>query len=295
MTATKISASIELFLLSNDFLAINKAFGLAALNKYYSELSLIEAGVPFKDLGFSEQREAGLPKVLSNSTLVTARDLMSSQIKKDSIAVLKLSGVMRSQDGLSHYGIDTFNEWLRAAYSNPNIKGVIMEIESGGGEWMAGNKLSSTLSERNKPVLSFVHFAGSAAYLAASKTDEIMMSSEGSEVGSIGVFVPLNKEALNYYRENYEFVYAEQSPDKNAADRGLMAGDYTKIQDEVNALAVVFQNMVQSNRQLKGGVDTIKKTLSGGMFMATDAKKRGLADSTGNMVQALKRLNQLIK
>jgi ClpP class serine protease len=294
---SNISASIDLFLLSNNYLAIVEQYGIAALSKYYSELALIESGVPFEKLGFSEQREAGLPRVIcAAGNIVTERNLDRKEIiKPNSVAVLKLSGVMRSQDGLSHYGMDTFGEWLRAAYQNPNINGVVLEIESGGGEWMAGNKLLTILSEKNKPVISYVHFAGSAAYLAATGTDEIIMSGLASEVGSIGAFTTINKEALEKYKANYEYIYAKQSSDKNAGMRGALAGDYGRLQAEIDTIAEQFRGMVSNSRKLRGNKSEIENTLSGGMFTANDAKNRGLADSIGNFNYALKRLNQIKK
>jgi len=77
--------------------------------------------------------------------------------------------------------------------------------------------------------------------------------------------------------------------------RGALAGDYGRLQAEIDTIAEQFRGMVSNSRKLRGNKSEIENTLSGGMFTANDAKNRGLADSIGNFNYALKRLNQIKK
>lgn len=287
---------IELVLSSNQIWEINEHFGISALNGYLSELSMLSAGVPFDQLGIQKRREQSIPRILAHdaNNIVSAFDISSkSAIKPGAIAILQLKGVMRSQDGISSYGMDTFIGWLRDAYENPNIQGVIIETESGGGESTAGTKLQVAISEKNKPVVAFAYMAASAAYRGILGVDEIIGAGDASEFGSLGTFVPIDKKALTEYRERFEFVYASQAPNKNIHERGLLSGDIGPMQEYVDRLTAQFHNEVKNMRTLTGSSANIKHTLSGAMFPAQEAKERGLIDSVGNLQYAIKRVKKM--
>lgn len=295
---TVLNRNIELFLSSNSSLEIDEQFGRNALANYLAELALISSGVPFSELGFSERRAALLPSIIPFSAdnfnqFATVQNLDNRQsVLPGSIAVLKLAGVMRSQDGLSSYGADTVTGWLRSAYNNPNIDGVIIETETGGGEAMAGTKIDNVISERNKPVIGFAHMAASAGYRALSNADEIIGAGTASQFGSIGVMIALNKKRIEDTKASMDFIYGDATPNKNGADRALMNGDLGPMKEYINNMTAEFHQQVIKARDLQGRAD-IKETLSGSMFGAMDAKKRGLIDMVGNMQTAVKRVRAL--
>ncbi len=292
-----LNNAIELALASVQIWEVNEAFGWTALNGYFSELAMLQAGVPFAELGISKRRENSLPFIVTpTDAIVTSQNLQNRDaIRPGSTAVLKLQGVMRSQDGISSYGMDTFTGWLRDAYENPNISSIIIESESGGGESAAGTKLQVALSERNKPVIAWAHMAASAAYRGLLGIDEMIASSEAAEFGSLGTFIPIDKKALQEYRERYQFIYSTQTPEKNGGQRALIEGDSGKLQEYVDKLTTQFHNEVKNMRNLRGSASEVKNTLSGAMFPALEAKQRGLIDSIGNFQYAMKRAKKMAK
>ena len=292
-----LNNAIELALSSVQVWEVNEAFGWTALNGYFSELAMLQAGVPFAELGISKRREKSLPQIVTpHAALVGARNLQRNDaIPRGSTALLKLQGVMRSQDGLSSYGMDTFTGWLRDAYENPNIDSIIIESESGGGESIAGAKLQVAISERNKPVISWSHMEASAAYRGLVGVDEKIASGEAAEFGSLGTFIPIDKTVLQEYRERYQFIYSTQTPEKNGGQRALIDGDSSKLQDYIDQLTTQFHNEVKNARRLTGSAANIGKTLSGAMFSANEAKQRGLIDSIGNFQYAMKRAKKMTK
>ena len=202
---------------------------------------------------------------------------------------------MRTQSGLSSPGADRLAADFRNAFHNPNVKGVILETLSGGGESMAGTLIKSAISERNKPVVGFAHLGASAAYRALSGTDEIIASTDQSEFGSIGTMLTLDTKVLNKYRERFTDIYGTQVPKKNAEFRAAIAGDFTGLQERVNVLTGKFHDEIKGSRPLRGDAAFIKETLSGAVFDAKESKRRGLVDAIGNLQFAVKRVNALSK
>jgi len=299
---------IEAFLSLNECLEIEVEFGFRELNRYLQDLALLSMNVNFSELGISRRREEKQAKVLlfseaSNSgqepgtySFASWRDLyFKKEIPPGSIAVLSLTGVMRSESSLSSPGVDSMIEDLRNAYNHPNVQGVIIETNSGGGESLAGTMLKSAIQERNKPVVGFGHLVASAAYRALSGADEIISSSEYSEFGSIGTMVTMDSEFLNAYRARFSDFYGSGATGKNFEFRQALAGNYTPLQLRVDELTAKFQDEIKRDRPLRGERASIAETVSGKVFDGQESKKRGLVDGIGTMQYAVKRVRSLSK
>lgn len=294
----KVNRDIEGFLMTSELLEIDFDFGFQELNRYLQDVIMLGQGFKFEDLGIGERRNACLPKILvpgeTTYRTVDRWDIMDVETTpRGSIALLKLSGVMRSQSGLSSPGVDRLATDLRNAFHNENVKGVIIETMSGGGESMAGTLLKSAIQERNKPVVIFGHLVASAAYRAATGADEIIGSSPQAEFGSIGTMISLDKKVMEQYRKRFTDIYGTDVPNKNGEFRAAIMGDYTGLQRRVDQLTREFHAEIKKDRVLQGTPDFIKETLSGAVFNAIDAKRRGLVDAVGNMQFAVRRINAL--
>lgn len=296
----RLNRDIEGFLLTSEMLEIDFDFGISELNRYLQEVLMLRAGFTFDELGIKERRKDSLPKLIvpteSSYRFVDRWDIQSlEETPPGSIALLKLNGVMRTQSGLSSPGADRMAFDLRNAFHNENVKGVIIETLSGGGESMAGTLIKSAISERNKPVVGFAHLAASAAYRALSGADEIIGSNDRAEFGSIGTMLTMDTKVLNKYRERFTDIYGTDVPNKNAEFRAAIAGDFSGLQKRVDTLTRQFHEEIKSDRPLRGEKEFVKETLSGAVFDAKESKRRGLVDAIGNLQFAVKRVNSLLK
>ena len=282
-------------MLSYGQLCIEEGFGFRCLNQYLSDLEIMRSGAPYSSLGISSRRESGLPALIQVSG--ASYDIISDPyiLRNErltpggSIALIRLEGVMNSQDDASSYGVQNMATQLRYAYANKNVDAVIIEGNSGGGEVTAMMIMVAAIKERNKPVLGFGHFVASAAYGTCAAADEIIASNEMAEFGSIGAVVTINKEFLAWYKETFESFYGKDAPLKNEAMREALNGNFQPIQDVADKATSQFHSMVSAMRPLNGGENYKKATLSGKMFDADESKRRGLVDGIGNMAYAIKR------
>lgn len=275
---------------TNTVLAIEPRWGESCLKQYLHELDLIESGVPFSELGIKERKASQLPLYISeddDEQIVTPLNT----IENGAYAILSLSGVMRSQDGMSTRGIDSLINDFTRSYSDNKIIGVILKAETGGGEVTAAQKLRSAIASRNKPVLVHSNRLASGGILGTLDADEIIAYDEMSEFGSIGVYTALDKRFIQWYKDNIDEIYSDKSPDKNKAFRQYLAGDPSLIKEDVNILDDYFMRAVKESRELKGDISS---TLAGGMFLAKDAKRRGLIDGIGNMTYVVERMKSHI-
>lgn len=291
--------------LANGQLAIEYGFGMQCLNQYLTDLSLLAHGASYKDLGIEQRRRQSDPYLLQLNgngkfTLVRDRGLLSntSLTPVNSFAVIPIKGFMQvegSGGSGTVRGMRSVADDLRAAYQNPNVSGILMDINSGGGEVMAMEVLLDALSVRNKPVVSHAIFAASAAYGTAAGTDEIIAISEAARTGSIGAVISINKLALQEYTEGWLDVYGKNAPNKNKEFRAMQNGDFGPLQSAVDEATDMFQAKVKALRPLRGNEAKVNDTVSGDVFTGPEARRRGLIDGIGGMEYAIKRLESWTK
>ncbi len=266
-------------------------YGIEQLSQYLHNIELLEKGATMTDLFLDQKTKSRELFAQTSDELISISSIKDAP--KDSILEINFSGVMRNDDGLCSIGVDSLNQSLFSAYSNPNIKGVLLNINSGGGESTSGYSLQQALSDKNKPVVVRSNFLGSAALNGAVTANEIIAASDGAMIGSIGSYFSINMEMLNYFKNNVKDIYSKVSPDKNKSFRKALEGDFSLLEAEATKSAVNFQKAVIKNRSLNES--SKDSTLAGGMFYAQDAKNRGLVDAVGSRAFALKRINSLLK
>jgi capsid assembly protease len=106
------------------------------------------------------------------------------------VAIIPVQGVL-SKDGPSWYGsnYDTISKALEDATSNPDVKHIVLQVDSPGGEVTGLPETAALVASaaQKKPVTAMVEgMSASAAYLLSSQARDIVLTPSG-EVGSVGV------------------------------------------------------------------------------------------------------------
>lgn len=198
-------------------------------------------------------------------------------------AHVRLEGLMRSWS--VSYVVDALNE----AYRDSSVSGILLEVNTGGGEAVAASMLRNAVADRNKPVVTYAHLAASGGMMATMHSDEIVAAGRSARVGSIGVMMTLPRYMRLLYGEYYQDIYADTSPDKNKAfNEWIQTGSTEAFKAELNKLDTIFMEDMKAARPITAKMAA--ETLAGGVWLAEEAKQRGLVDSIGTMQYALNRL-----
>jgi signal peptide peptidase SppA len=183
-------------------------------------------------------------------------------------------------------------EEVRAADRDPNVTGIVLEVDSPGGEVFGVPEAWAAIRGASKPVVASVNGqAGSAAYYLASAAREVVVTPSG-EVGSVGVFalhVDASK-ALDNVGESWEFIVASDSPFKveHAPDRPLSDAAREALQSQVDRYMAMFVRDLAQGRGVPR--DYVKQRFGRGrMVGAEDAVRQGMADRVGGFDVALRR------
>lgn len=252
--------------------AVNRPSG--ALSEQELE-NILEAN---KDIG------SHLHLTASGSEFVCYQDSQYGSIGSNGVVVLDMIGpiypranmMTRMSDAVS---VQTLMEEFVEAYLDPTVKGIVLNIDSPGGDARGLSDATAVMSQLvqtgKKPVKAFASgYMASAAYYLGAVADEIV-GSRGSYVGSIGTV--LQARALS--DGNYE-ITSSQSPYKRnnpASDEGRAV-----IQEFVDDVA---QIMIEDIAKCRGiSVDEVLSNYGQGkIFTGPVAYSHGLVDNVGTL------------
>jgi len=273
----KLISNIEIPMLGK-IVALDMTIGLEYLHSFYHNLNLLNVGVDFKEVFQDQKIKSKSISVYTNSIEFNQFETITptTNIPKNSIAILNYSGAMRMEDTLCSVGVRHLTKNINKLSESENVSTIVLQLNTGGGEVDASALLGSCIAECKKEFIVHTNKLASGGVLAAVNADKIYANDTYSKIGSIGAYISVDAEAVKYIKENIISVYSDLSPDKNKELRELIEKNTTdEMKLQVNKLATMFQKDVMQKRTLLGDVDT---TLKGGMFYAEEAKDRGLID-----------------
>jgi len=216
----------------------------------------------------------------------------------DGIAIIEIKGVLYRYDNwetyfgeaMSYEGIS--NVIMKAMY-DPKVKGILLHVNSCGGEVDGLFEISEMIKSCDKPTLSYVTgMALSAGYGIASSADRIV-SQQSATTGSVGVISTYYDDSKFMERVGIEaFTFVSSiSPNKNPDPAKPEGG--AKIQEFTDKLGEMFLNLVATNR---GKTYEYAKANfgQGGIALAEDALSMGLIDQVGSLPVAIESLKSLL-
>lgn len=228
--------------------------------------------------------EARLGRPLGNTLQATVRDGVA--IIPMEGPLFKRAGLFAQMSGATDYA--TLARDITTALDDPSIQGVLLQIDSPGGEVAGTSELAAIIAAAKKPVWAFVEGTmASAAFWLGSAASRIV-AAETALVGSVGVMRGYSIKDPKPGEKSYTFV-SSQSPLKNASPE-TEAGA-SQSQAIVDSLAQVFIETLARNRNTTADA-VIQSFGQGSVFVAAEAVKRGMIDGIGTFESTLEALKQ---
>lgn len=207
------------------------------------------------------------------------------------IAIVSITGALASGESLWYSTYSEISNILIELETKPEIKGVILNIDSPGGDALGMAELQNVLNEYQKPIVAYTEtMMASAAYYIGSYADYIVVS-PSALVGSIGTY-----SILMSYKKMFESVGIDIEIIRENTNKAL-GNPYEKITDEarkderaiVKGLYDIFVKDVSKNR----GIDeeTIYNTKSR-IYLASEALENNLIDKVGTLKDAINFITQ---
>lgn len=210
--------------------------------------------------------------------------------------LVRIEGEIHS--GRSTYrttGSETILAKLREIEKSPNIKGILIEINSPGGTVAASQEIFQELMHLRKSkkiVVSMKDMATSGGYYIASAADAIF-AQPGTITGSIGVVAmsPNIKGLMDRYGVEVRVFKAGKYKDSLSPFR-----DTTEEENQMmnKLLKDTYQKFIEDVAKGRNKtVANIEELAEGRIYSGEDAFRNKLVDDIGGRREALKRLSEL--
>ena len=187
-----------------------------------------------------------------------------------------------------------FIKLLRQVEDDSSIKGVIMRIDSPGGDGTASDDIlheAKNLSRKKPLVISMSDLAASGGYYV-SVTGDPIVAYPNTLTGSIGVI---------FARMSLHGLYDKIGVTKQLLTRGHYAdldSDYSALNDDqrqkitrqIDSFYTAFVSRVADGR--KKNFDQIEPLAQGRVWLGAEAKNNGLVDELGGLDRAVDLLRQ---
>ena len=175
---------------------------------------------------------------------------------------------------------------MQFAAEDSSTSGIVMRVDSPGGAVTGVPELAMLIREisESKPVVAFVDgMAASAAYWITSQAHAIV-TGVSSSIGSIGVYMALLDLSRAYEMQGAKMEVIKAGKYKGIGIQGTSLTDEQRalLQAEVDSIHEMFKGAVRVGRG-----DLSDDLMQGQDFMGADAVKVGLADTLGNMDEAV--------
>jgi signal peptide peptidase SppA len=208
-------------------------------------------------------------------------------------SLVKRSLGMEAASGLTSYG--EIAAMLDAALADPQVSGILLDIDSPGGEASGSFELARHVREvaAQKPVWAVANDAAySAAYAIAASAQRLFVTETGG-VGSIGVIALHVDQSVKDAKEGYHFTAITAGAHKNdySPHEPLSDAAKTELQGEVDRLYSIFTDHVAAMRGLD--LAAVRAT-EAGLYFGTNAVAQGLADGVQTLDATLSQFHQFL-
>ncbi|RDU63190.1 signal peptide peptidase SppA [Helicobacter sp. MIT 14-3879] len=216
--------------------------------------------------------------------------VMSNKQKLDvNLATLYLEGpIFRS---------DLFQAQIESLKKFPNIKGILLVIDSPGGTLAASIEIADMIKELNEkiPVIAYVQGTMASGSYYAGMYSSYIIANRGSMIGSIGViFNGFNiEELMNKVGIKSQSLKAGEFKEAGTMSRKWSENEKSYLQNVINQQYNMFVNDVSIVRKLDR--NNYKDFAEGKIFNSYNALQLGLIDLVGTQKQAINMLQELSK
>ncbi len=214
---------------------------------------------------------------------------------RPAVGVIEINGMIvggkssSSLFGGGYTGSQTVMAQIRQVSRNPNIKALVLRINSPGGTPAASQEIAEEVARLKnsgvKVVTSMSDVAASGAYWIAASSDRIV-ANPGTITGSIGVIIQTRN-----YQGLFNKIGIEGQTFKSGAYKDMGSTDRPVSEEEMK----IFQSMVDDTYQQF--IDVVARNrklspeavhrLNGRVLTGRQAVKEGLVDQLGNFYDAL--------
>lgn len=223
--------------------------------------------------------------------IANIRQENSQKQATDKIAVVVAKGtIFDGEQPEGNVGGDTLSQILSNLRFDPDIKAIVLRIDSPGGSAFASDNIRDSLygkgNQRVPIVVSMGSYAASGGYWIAAEADKIV-AMPSTITGSIGVYsmIPIFEKTLAKIGVNSDGVGTTDISGIMQLDRPMSKQAQVILQSSVDHIYDRFINLVAYGRGKSP--EATRKIAQGRIWTGEQALEHGLVDQLGGLDKAI--------
>jgi len=209
----------------------------------------------------------------------------------DAIGVVYAEGAIVDGKGeQDDIGAERFSRELRRMREDPEIKAIVLRVNSPGGSATAAEDIQREirLARKTKPVIvSMGAYAASGGYWISAESDRIFAepTTITGSIGVFGIFMDAQK-LLNNFGLTFDRVKTGKYADVMTISRPKTPDELAIFQHSVDWIYDQFIRKVANGRKLDRA--KVEEIAQGRVWSGTEAKNLGLVDEMGGLADAIR-------
>lgn len=209
------------------------------------------------------------------------------------VAVINIKQPIQKYSSYYGLGSKSFINILQNIALDDSIAGVVLDIDSGGGQVYGTGEFYDFLKNYPKPTVAYTDgYMCSAAYYLGNACNHIVANKRADHIGSIGAYASMVNFTGVFEKLGAKVydVYSSKSPNKNAEYRALMndGDDKPYIENILDPIVDTFHEDMKATRP-----NLSADVLKGGTWNGEKALELGLVDENGDLGTAISRVFEL--
>lgn len=235
------------------------------------------------------------------SAIVALNGMHDDRTRMGQVAIVPIYGVIEHHSDwmLELFGgtsVDSIRDALRAALADPDVKAIVLDVDSPGGSVMGITELAAEIREVRggaKPIVAVANaFMASAAAWLGFQADEVV-ASPSAQVGSIGIYAVHQDLSRMLDEMGVTISLVSAGPHKTEGNEfePLSEDARADLQERVDATYAQFLADVAAGRRV--AVDQVRDEYGGGRLMtARKALGVGMIDRIETLAETVARLGR---
>ena len=229
--------------------------------------------------------------------IANIRNENSQKQASDKIAVMVAKGtIFDGEQPEGDIGGDTLSQILSDLRYDPQVKAIVLRIDSPGGSAFASDNIRDSLygqgNQQVPIVVSMGSYAASGGYWIAAEADKVV-AMPTTITGSIGVYsmIPTFEKTLATLGVNSDGVGTTDIADIMQLDRPMSKQAKIILQSSVDHIYNRFINLVANGRGQNS--EAIHNIAQGRIWTGQQALEKGLVDQLGGLNEAIEAAAEL--
>ncbi len=225
------------------------------------------------------------------------RDMRLVTMTAGGVMIIPIEGtIMRGVSSFGGTSSVQIRRILRDAKAMPEVKGVMLAIDSPGGTVAGTDELAGSIKAFGQVKTIHTHVNGlmaSAAFWTGSQVSRIT-ATRTSEVGSLGTVAVVHDQSELAKKEGIKVHVISTGPHKGAFTPGseVTEEQLADLQSIVDKLNVFFMEAVAESRNFSD--KEVKNLFDGRVHVAADALKLGLIDGISTFEESVRALEMAV-